>query len=794
MRKKFNITGMGCAACSARIEKNVGAMKGVEKAEVNLLANSMVVTFDEGVVTVQDIVDEVDRSGYGAAPADEEEESHLQSPLKKGAVRDEEIRGMKRRFIISLIFMLPLFYVSMGHMFGWPLPMALHPDMHPGTFYGVQILLTLPIVIVNRKYYTVGFPMLLRGAPNMDTLIAVGSAAAIVMLYFESAGMILTLVTLGKYLETKSKGRTGEAIERLLKLAPEQVTVIRDGQEFVVGIEAVRIGDIVAVKPGERIGVDGVIISGETAVDQSALTGESIPVDKKAGDTVLAATINKSGYLTFRATKVGKDTTLAQIIDLVEDAGASKAPIAKLADKVAGVFVPVVMGIAAVATVAWLLAGMGLSFAVSIGISVLVISCPCALGLATPVAIMVGTGKGAENGILIKSAEALELAHKVDTVVLDKTGTVTEGKPRVTDVLLMREMAAAGAKNVKFEENVCIAEAHDKAADISEDEFLALAASIEKQSEHPLASAIIAEAGTRELAIREPESFEAVSGRGVRAALDGASYIAGNKAFMQENGIDLPSDFLQQLAALAEAGKTPLLFAQLTGSSPDSTEKDFHADGGQKDRHADGSQKDHRTSNAATGRIIGAIAVADRPKATSLEAIREFEAMGLEVIMLTGDNAKTAEAIRKELGISRVISEVMPQDKDEEIRRLQSEGRKVAMIGDGINDAPAITRADVGIAIGAATDIAIESADIVLMKSDLTDAAKAIRLSRATIRNIKQNLFWAFFYNTLGIPVAAGVLYPAFGLTLNPMIGAAAMSLSSVFVVTNALRLRSLKL
>lgn len=759
MRKKFDITGMGCAACSARIEKNVGAMKGVEKAEVNLLANSMMVTFDEGVVTVQDIIDEVDRSGYGAAPADEEEESHLQSPLKKGAARDEEIKGMKRRFVISLIFMLPLFYVSMGHMFGWPLPAALHPDMHPGAFYGVQILLTLPIVIVNRKYYTVGFPMLLRGAPNMDTLIAVGSAAAIVMLYFESAGMILTLVTLGKYLETKSKGRTGEAIERLLKLAPEQVTVIRDGQEFVVGIEAVRIGDIVAVKPGERIGVDGVIVSGETAVDQSALTGESIPVDKKAGDTVLAATINKSGYFTFKATKVGKDTTLAQIIGLVEDAGASKAPIAKLADKVAGVFVPVVMGIAAVATIAWLLAGMGLSFAVSIGISVLVISCPCALGLATPVAIMVGTGKGAENGILIKSAEALELAHKVDTVVLDKTGTVTEGKPRVTDVLIEGKSGSENKGSIAANES----------------EFLALAASIEKQSEHPLASAIIAETAARELTIREPESFEAVSGRGVRAVLDGISYIAGNKAFMEENGINLSPDFLQQLTALAEAGKTPLLFAQLTGSL-DSGEKELGTDG------------------AATGQVIGAIAVADRPKETSLRAIREFESMGLEVMMLTGDNAKTAEAIRKELGVSRVIAEVMPQDKDEEIRRLQGEGRKVAMIGDGINDAPAITRADVGIAIGAATDIAIESADIVLMKSDLTDAAKAIRLSRATIRNIKQNLFWAFFYNTLGIPVAAGVLYPALGLTLNPMIGAAAMSLSSVFVVTNALRLRSLKL
>ncbi len=630
---------------------------------------------------------------------------------------------------------------------GWPLPQALSAASNPVLYYGLQIALVAPIIIVNKKYYTVGIPMLLRGGPNMDSLIAVGSIAAVAMMYFESAGMILTLVTLGKYLEAKSKGRTGEAIERLMKLAPEKVTVIRDGEEFIIGIEAVRIGDIVAVKPGERIGVDGVIISGETAVDESALTGESIPADKKPGDTVLAATINKSGYFTFEATKIGSDTTLAQIISLVEDAGASKAPIAKLADKVAGVFVPVVMSIALAATIIWLLAGMGISFAISIGISVLVISCPCALGLATPVAIMVGTGKGAENGILIKSAEALELAHKVDTVVLDKTGTITEGKPRVTDIVL--------AATAETAEPAATARAAEAA-------LLALAASIEMRSEHPLASAIMAEAEKRGLALRQPESFEAVSGRGVKARIDGSSYIAGNRAFMEECGVELSAEFTQKITELAEEGKTPLIFARL-------------------------GETNH-------SRVIGAVSAADRPKETSRRAIEEFEKMGLEVIMLTGDNKRTAEAIRKELGISRVIAEVLPGEKDAEIKRLQSEGKKVAMIGDGINDAPAITRADVGIAIGAATDIAIESADIVLMKSDLTDAVKAIRLSRMTIRNIKQNLFWAFFYNSLGIPVAAGALYPALGITLNPMIGAAAMSLSSVFVVTNALRLRKLEL
>ena len=789
MKQKFDITGMGCAACSARIEKRVGALPGVEKAEVNLLANSMVATFDENVLTTDDIIAEVVRSGYGASLAGAGGQAGTGAEPEAGStggsqasIRAREIQKMKSRFIISLIFMLPLFYVCMGGMMGWPLPKALDAETNPVLYYGLQIALVLPIIIVNRKYYLVGIPMLLRGAPNMDTLIAVGSIAAVAMMYYESAGMILTLVTLGKYLETKSKGRTGEAIERLMKLAPEKVTVIRDGEEFIIGIEAVRVGDIIAVKPGERIGVDGVIISGETAVDESALTGESIPADKGPGDAVLAATINKSGYITFEATKIGSDTTLARIISLVEDAGASKAPIAKLADKVAGVFVPVVMSIALAATIFWLLAGKDFSFAISIGISVLVISCPCALGLATPVAIMVGTGKGAEHGILIKSAESLELAHKVDTVVLDKTGTVTEGKPRVTDIILAESLPSDGTQNtglaVDRKEGGCACTGKNQ-EDMSvctdknkEDIFLALAASIEMRSEHPFASAIMAEAEKRGLALSQPESFEAVSGRGVRAVIDGQTYIGGNRAFMRECGAVLPTDFEEKLAALAEDGKTPLIFASLAVS-------------------ADSLQSFEECSRA---RVIGAVSAADRPKETSRRAIEEFEKMGLEVIMLTGDNRRTAEAIRKELGISRVIAEVMPGEKDAEIKRLQAEGKRVAMIGDGINDAPAITRADVGIAIGAATDIAIESADIVLMKSDLTDAVKAIRLSRMTIRNIKQNLFWAFFYNSLGIPVAAGALYPAFGITLSPMIGAAAMSFSSVFVVTNALRLRRLKL
>jgi len=710
-------------------------MNGIENVAVNLLANSMVVSYDENKVSSEQIMQEVEDSGYSAADAEAEElhlskaageiETGTRSRMKK--IQESEETGMRRRFITSLIFLIPLFYISMGHMIGLPLPMFLHETTHPNFFYGIQILLTIPIVVVNRKYYTVGFSMLLKGAPNMDSLIAIGSAAAIILMYYESAAMILTLVTLGKYLETRSKGKTGDAIERLMNLAPKKATVIRDGEEFLVPVEHIRVGEVVAVRPGEAVAVDGIILTGETSLDQSALTGESVPVDKAAGDVVIAASINKAGYFTFEATKVGDDTTLAKMIALVEEAGASKAPISKLADKIAGIFVPVVILIAVVAAIIWLISGRTFDFSLSIAISVLVISCPCALGLATPVAIMVGTGRGAEKGILIKSAESLEIAGKVDTVVLDKTGTITEGKPEVTDIFILDETTKSSG----------------------EDNFLALAASIEKPSEHPLGQAIVREAINRGIELTEVDRFTAISGRGVDVSLKGEIYFAGNAAFMAEKGLDVP----EQMANLAKQGKTPLCFAM-------------------------GKQ------------LIGIIAVADRPKQTSKEAIQHLERMGMEVIMLTGDNKKTAEAIRSELGITAVIAEVMPQDKEREIRRLQESGKKVVMVGDGINDAPAIMRADVGIAIGAATDIAIESADVVLIKSDLLDVVKTIKLSRVTMRNIKQNLFWAFFYNILGIPIAAGALFPLLGWTLNPMFAAAAMSLSSVCVVTNALRLR----
>ena len=615
-----------------------------------------------------------------------------------------------------------------------------------------QLLLTLPIAYVNRKYYQVGFKTLFKGAPNMDSLIAIGSAAAMIYgvvaiymigwglghgdtalveqysmdLYFESAGMILALITLGKFLETRSKGKTSEAITKLMDLAPKTALVEREGVEAEIPVEEVAVGDLLIVKPGASIPVDGEITEGSAAVDESAITGESIPVDKGPGDRVIAATINRSGYFKFRATKVGADTTLAQIVALVEDAANSKAPIAKLADKVSGVFVPVVICIAVIAAVTWLLLGHTVEFALSIGIAVLVISCPCALGLATPVAIMVGTGKGAENGILIKSAEALETAHTIDTVVLDKTGTITEGKPRVTDI---------------------------RTADgLSETELLTIAASVEKPSEHPLSTAIVEEAARRNLSLRAVTGFEAVAGQGVAAEVGGVRYLAGNRRMMEENRIEL-GGFAEKGETLSGEGKTPLYFA-------------------------------------GEGKALGVVAVADTVKPTSRAAIEAFGQMGVDVVMLTGDNKRTAAAIQKQLGIGRVVAEVLPQDKEREVAKLQEQGRKVAMVGDGINDAPALTRADVGIAIGAGTDVAIESADVVLMKSDLLDAVTAIDLSRAVIRNIKQNLFWAFFYNSIGIPLAAGVFFSVFGWKLNPMFGAAAMSLSSVCVVSNALRLK----
>ena len=750
-KQKFNITGMTCSACSAHVEKAVGKLEGVRAADVSLMTNSMVAEYDETILSPEEIIQAVIQSGYGAALSQKAGE---RAAAPQEDVVGKELASMKRRLVWSFVFLLPLFYISMGHMMGAPLPGVLLGHENAVAFGLTQLLLTLPIMYINDKYYKVGFKTLWNRAPNMDSLIAVGSAAAVVYgvfaiyqmgyglghgdmervakyhmdLYFESAGMILTLVTLGKFLETRSKGRTGEAITRLMDLAPKTATVLRDGAEVELPVEEVQVGDRVVVRPGQSIPVDGVIVEGQSAVDESALTGESLPVDKGPGDRVAAASINKSGFFTFEASRVGEDTTLAQMIRLVEEASASKAPIAKLADKVSGIFVPVVMGIALVAALAWLVTGHGVTQALTAGVAVLVISCPCALGLATPVAIMVGTGKGAENGILIKSAESLETLHTIDTVVLDKTGTLTQGRPVVTEILAQRE-----------------------------DTLLALAASLEAPSEHPLATAILEESRRRNLSLTPVSGFEAVHGRGARAVLDGRTYLGGNRAMMEEAGID-PGSLTEQADELAAQGKTPLYFG-------DETNK----------------------------KLLGIIAVADTPKSSSKDAVAAFQELGLEVVMLTGDNRRTAEAIGRELGVTQVMAEVLPQDKERKIASLQAEGRKVAMVGDGINDAPALARADVGLAIGAGTDVAIESADIVLMKSDLLDVAAAVELSRATIRNIKENLFWAFFYNALCIPLAAGVFYAALGWQLNPMFAAAAMSLSSVTVVTNALRLRFFK-
>ncbi|MCI8552875.1 MAG: copper-translocating P-type ATPase, partial [Lawsonibacter sp.] len=750
-KQKFNITGMTCSACSAHVEKAVGKLEGVRAADVSLMTNSMVAEYDETILSPEEIIQAVIQSGYGAALPQKAGE---RAATPQEDVVGKELASMKRRLVWSFVFLLPLFYISMGHMMGAPLPGVLLGHENAVAFGLTQLLLTLPIMYINDKYYKVGFKTLWNRAPNMDSLIAVGSAAAVVYgvfaiyqmgyglghgdmervakyhmdLYFESAGMILTLVTLGKFLETRSKGRTGEAITRLMDLAPKTATVLRDGAEVELPVEEVQVGDRVVVRPGQSIPVDGVIVEGQSAVDESALTGESLPVDKGPGDRVAAASINKSGFFTFEASRVGEDTTLAQMIRLVEEASASKAPIAKLADKVSGIFVPVVMGIALISALAWLVTGHGVTQALTAGVAVLVISCPCALGLATPVAIMVGTGKGAENGILIKSAESLETLHTIDTVVLDKTGTLTQGRPVVTDILAQRE-----------------------------DTLLALAASLEAPSEHPLATAILEESRKRNLSLTPVSGFEAVHGRGARAILDGRTYLGGNRAMMEEAGI-APGSLTVQADELAAQGKTPLYFG-------DETNK----------------------------KLLGIIAVADTPKPSSKDAVAAFQELGLEVVMLTGDNQRTAEAIGRELGVTQVMAEVLPQDKERKIASLQAEGRKVAMVGDGINDAPALARADVGLAIGAGTDVAIESADIVLMKSDLLDVATAVELSRATIRNIKENLFWAFFYNALCIPLAAGVFYAALGWQLNPMFAAAAMSLSSVTVVTNALRLRFFK-
>ncbi len=746
MKQKFDVSGMTCSACSAHVEKSVNQLAGILSVNVNLLQNSMMVEYEEQKLTEEDIIKAVEQGGYGAKVHGSEK-----AAVSGENIAQAEMDSMKKRLIWSFIFLVPLFYISMGHMMGMPLPSILLGHENMMSFALTQLFLTLPILYLNRKYFSVGFKALWNRSPNMDSLIALGSSAAFIYsviaiyamgyymghgnmemahqygmeFYFESSGMILTLITVGKYMETRSKGKTSEAITKLLDLAPKKATVLKDGQEIEISIEEVQKGDIIIVRPGQSIPVDGIIIEGFSAIDESALTGESIPVEKKVGDMVIGATVNKTGYFQFKAEKVGNDTTLSQIIQLVEEASASKAPIAKLADKVSGVFVPVVISIAVVTTAIWLFLGYSFSFALSIGIAVLVISCPCALGLATPTAIMVGTGKGAENGILIKSAESLEIAHEVDTIILDKTGTVTEGKPKVTNILL--------------------------ADGVFENKLLRNAFAVEQLSEHPLSEAIVNYVKQKNITAPKAENFKAIAGQGVKAEVSGKEIIAGNLKMMKKEGIEHP--LFEKGESFATEGKTPLYFAE-------------------------------------DKKLLGVIAVADVVKPTSKEAIAAFRNMGIDVVMLTGDNKRTAEAIGKQMNLSTVVAEVLPQDKEKEVRRIQEQGKKVAMVGDGINDAPALARADVGVAIGAGTDVAIESADIVLMKSDLLDGVAAIQLSRAVIRNIKQNLFWAFFYNVIGIPLAAGIFYTTLGWKLNPMFAAAAMSCSSVFVVTNALRLK----
>ena len=754
-KEKYNITGMSCAACSAKVERVVGKLEGVENVSVNLLTNSMQVEYKEDKLSSNDIIKNIADAGYGASLATDTKQKKEEKSIKK--TNDDAIASMKFRLKVSIVFLVILMYFSMGSMIGLPLPKFLSGEGNPVGFALTQLLLVLPVMYVNRKYYISGFKSLFHLSPNMDTLIAVGSGAAFTYgviaiyvmgyalnnsdmhtvteyrmnLYFESVSMILTLITLGKFFETGSKARTTDAISKLIDLSPKRANVLRDGVEENILTEDVVVGDIVIVRPGESIPVDGMIIEGSTSVDESAITGESIPVQKEKGDKLIAATINKNGSVRIKATEVGEDTAISRIIALVEEASSSKAPIAKMADKVAGVFVPVVMGIALITFIVWLALGYDFSFALNCAIAVLVISCPCSLGLATPVAIMVGTGKGAENGILIKSADALETTHSIDTVVLDKTGTVTEGKPVVTDIL---------------------------AFDIDENEFLKLAAGVESASEHPLAEAIVEKAKEKSLEIVSPTEFQAISGRGIVASVNGSKIIAGNEQAIKDQygNSENFTEVFKKGNELAAEGKTPMYF-----------------------------MKD--------GRLLGIIAVADTIKKDSKEAIQALKNRNIDVVLLTGDHKNTAMAIAKEAGIKKVIAEVLPTDKEEHIRELIKAGHKVAMVGDGINDSPALARADVGIAIGAGTDIAIESADIVLMHSSLKDVATAIDLSKAVIRNIKQNLFWAFFYNSIGIPLAAGVFYLSMGWKLSPMFGAAAMGMSSVCVVSNALRLRGFK-
>lgn len=755
MQEKYNVTGMTCAACQARVQKSVSHLTGVQDCNVNLLKNSMVVTYDNQTVNSGQIIAAVEKAGYGASLRQAKSSKLASQSVSPVDTAKKEYETMKRRVIWSFVFTIPLFYISMGHMMSWPL-LGFFLGTENSMIYALTLfLLALPVAIINNKYYRMGFKTLFHGSPNMDSLIALGSGASLAYgvyalykiawgfgygdlamvnqfthdLYFDGAGTILTLITLGKFFEARAKGRTSDAINKLMNLAPKKATVVRNGVETVIPAEEVEKGDILIVKAGESVPVDGVLLEGIGSLDESAITGESIPVDKQAGDKVIGATINQSGYFKMRADKVGDETALSQIIKLVDEATSSKAPIANLADKVAGIFVPIVIGIALLAMAVWLIYGSTFEFAMTIAVSILVISCPCALGLATPTAIMVGTGRGALNGILIKSAEALETAHSVNVVVMDKTGTITQGKPVVTDL-------------------VChsgVTEAH----------LLQIAASLEKLSEHPLAHAIVAEAEKRNTQFLPVEQFEQAPGQGIKGSIEGLICLAGNQKLLNAEGVH--DQALEQLQdQMADQGKTPMFFA-------------------------------------ANGKLIGMVAVADVVKPSSKQAIADLQAMGIEVVMLTGDHKKTAESIRRQVGGDRVVAEVLPQDKEQEVRRLQESNKKVAMVGDGINDAPALARADVGIAIGAGADVAMESADIVLMRSDLLDVAGAIELSKATIRNIKENLFWAFFYNIIGIPIAAGCLYTAFHLKMNPMLAALAMSFSSVFVVSNALRLRFFK-
>ncbi len=743
--EQYSVTGMTCSACSAHVEKAVNGVPGVKSCTVSLLTNSMSVDADASV-TAADIVKAVEEAGYGAKPQNGQAAAAAPG---EDMLADTTTPRIRKRLIASLCFLIPLMYVTMGHMVGLHLPSFLDGPENAASFALVQLILTVPVLIINQSFFVNGFRSMLHRSPTMDALVALGSGASLVYgifalfqiswglghgdmervmtyrndLYFEASAMILTLISVGKMLEARSKGKTTDALRSLMRLAPKTATLVRDGAQVEVPIEEVRTDDVFVVRPGESIPVDGVVLEGESAVNEAALTGESLPVDKASGDGVSAATINQSGFLTCRATRVGQDTTLSQIIHMVQDAAATKAPIAQIADKVSAVFVPTVITIAILATIGWLLAGYDFSFALARGISVLVISCPCALGLATPVAIMVGSGQGARSGILFKTAASLESTGRVDTVVLDKTGTVTAGEPKVTDILT--------------------------APGVSESELLGLAAALEAKSEHPLAKAILAYAQEQNLTVTPADDFQALPGHGLRGTLDGASVTGGNAAFVGASG-----QLAEEGQRLAEEGKTPLYFAR-------------------------------------GDMLLGLVAVADVVKPTSAQAIRELQGMGVRVVMLTGDNRRTANAIGRQVGVDEVIADVLPAGKEAEVRRLSKTGR-VAMVGDGINDAPALTRADVGIAIGAGADVAIDAADVVLMKSDLLDVPAAIRLGRGVLKNIHENLFWAFFYNSIGIPLAAGLLFPIWGLKLNPMFGAAAMSLSSFCVVTNALRLNLL--